>query len=225
MISQIPSTEQPGLYPLPWPLLARISWAALTGQRRSIARDARAAMVGLTIQPLIAGGEWIPPTGPCLVACNHYTRPGLDAWWLALAISATVAAHRATDADPDIRWVMTAAWTFRESRIKHRTLTPLTRWAFARAAQVYGFVPMPPMPPTPGRSRRAPWRCARRWRWLAVQPRREAWLDWRPKARTSPHLSSPRRQVSSPRSASRPKARASSWHCWCRPGSLSCRSA
>ena len=37
---------------------------------------------------------------------------------------------------------MTAAW-------KRRYLTPITRWAFARAARVYGFVPMPPMPPDP----------------------------------------------------------------------------
>jgi 1-acyl-sn-glycerol-3-phosphate acyltransferase len=97
----------------------------------------------------VRGAENIPTRGPCLVACNHYSRPGFAAWWLALAISAAVAARRAPDADPEIHWVMTAAWTFPESGWRHRLLTPLTRWAFRRVAQVYGFVPMPPMPPDP----------------------------------------------------------------------------
>jgi hypothetical protein len=83
------------------------------------------------------------------VTCNHYSRPGFAAWWLALAVTAAVAAHRAPDADAEVRWVMTAAWAFPESRWRHRVLTPLTRWAFRRVAQVYGFVTMPPMPPHP----------------------------------------------------------------------------
>lgn len=52
-------------------------------------------------------------------------------------------------ADPEIHWVMTAAWTFAESAWRRRYLTPITRWAFARLVRVYGFVPMPPMPPDP----------------------------------------------------------------------------
>lgn len=44
---------------------------------------------------------------------------------------------------------MTAAWTFPENKLKRRVLTPITRWAFKRMAQVYGFVSMPPMPPAP----------------------------------------------------------------------------
>ena len=44
---------------------------------------------------------------------------------------------------------MTAAWTFPNSWLKRRFVTPLTRRAFARAAQVYDFILMPPMPPTP----------------------------------------------------------------------------
>jgi hypothetical protein len=83
------------------------------------------------------------------VVCNHYSRPALGAWWTVLAIAAAVAARRTPDADPEIHWVMTAAWTFPESAWRRRVLTPLTRWAFARAAHVYGFVTMPPMPPDP----------------------------------------------------------------------------
>jgi 1-acyl-sn-glycerol-3-phosphate acyltransferase len=129
--------------------VAGLVWAALIGRRRSFAHDARWAVRGLRSHLQAWGAEHIPPRGPCLVVCNHYTRPGLDAWWVALALSAAVAERRASGADPEIRWVMTAAWTFPQSHWKRHTLTPLTRWAFARAARVYGFVPMPPMPPDP----------------------------------------------------------------------------
>jgi 1-acyl-sn-glycerol-3-phosphate acyltransferase len=136
-------------YRLPRSLVTGILWAASTSRRRSFARDARAALAGLQPPLEVTGGENIPARGPLLVACNHYSRPGFDAWWLALAISAAVAARRTPDADPEVRWVMTAAWTFPESRWKRRFLTPLTKWAFRRVARVYGFVPMPAMPPDP----------------------------------------------------------------------------
>jgi len=97
----------------------------------------------------VLGAEHIPACGPCLVICNHYSRPGFGAWWIALAISAVIASHRHPTADPEIHWVMTAAWTFPESKWKAQVLTPATRWAFNRLARVYGFVTMPPMPPTP----------------------------------------------------------------------------
>jgi len=121
----------------------------LTSQPRSIARDAQMAVTGLRPGLVVLGGKHIPPRGPGLVVCNHYSRPGFDAWWLALAVTAAVAAHRAPGADPEVHWVMTAAWTFPESRWRHRVLTPATRWAFERVARIYDFVTMPPMPPDP----------------------------------------------------------------------------
>ena len=136
-------------YYLPRSLMARILWSASTLQHRSFVCDARSALAGLQPPLEVVGSENVPARGSLLVACNHYSRPGFDAWWLALAISAAVAARRAPDADPEVRWVMTAAWTFPESRWKRRFLTPLTKWAFRRVARVYGFVPMPAMPPDP----------------------------------------------------------------------------
>jgi len=140
--------DRPG-YRLPPRLVGGVVWAGLTLQPRSIARDARVAMTGVRPAPEILGGEHVPPRGPCLVTCNHYTRPGFDAWWVALAIAAAVADRRASGADPEIRWVMTAAWTFPKNSWRRRVLTPLTRWAFDRVARAYGFVTMPPMPPDP----------------------------------------------------------------------------
>jgi hypothetical protein len=149
MIPRFPSHSEMPRYCFPCRLVGGILWAALAQRRRSFARDARVAVTGLCPSLEVLGGERVPPRGPCLVTCNHYSRPGFDAWWLALAITAALAAHRAPGADPEVRWVMTAAWTFPGSGWRHRVLTPLTRWAFDRVARVYGFVTMPPMPPDP----------------------------------------------------------------------------
>lgn len=149
MIPPFPLQGQTIQYRLPRRLVAGVLWAALTLRPRSVARDAQAAMAGLRPALAVRGEENIPTRGPALLACNHYSRPEFAAWWLALAISAAVAAQRAPGADPEIHWVMTAAWTFPGSRWRQRFLTPLTRWAFRRVARVYGFIPMPPMPPDP----------------------------------------------------------------------------
>jgi len=95
------------------------------------------------------GADQIPAFGPCLVVCNHYGRPGFASWWLTFAIQAAVAARREPDADPQIRWVIAGAWTDPSGSWRDRIVTPMTRWAFRRVAQVYGFVSMPPMPPRP----------------------------------------------------------------------------
>ena len=149
IIPPVVSQREMPLYRLPRRFLGNFLWSVLALQPRSFARDAQTAVTGLYPELEVLGGEHVPSSGPCLVACNHYNRPGFDTWWLALAITAAVAAHRAPDADPEIHWVMTAAWTFPESPWKHRFLTPLTRLVFDRVARVYGFVTMPPMPPDP----------------------------------------------------------------------------
>ena len=139
-------------YELPPRFLAGFLWSALAGRPRSFAWDAERAVARLAPPPLVLGGEHVPPRGPCLVTCNHYTRPGFPAWWLTLAVTAAVAARRAPGADPQLHWVMTAGWTFPGSPWRQRTLTPLTYWAFRRVARVYDFVTMPPMPPDPAQT-------------------------------------------------------------------------
>jgi 1-acyl-sn-glycerol-3-phosphate acyltransferase len=136
-------------YRLPRRLVIGILWSVLALRPRSFARDARVALAGLRPPLEVLGEENVPVRGLLLVVCNHYSRTGFDAWWLALAISAAVAAQRAPNADPEVRWVMTAAWTFPESRWKRRYLMPVTKKVFRRMARVYGFVPMPAMPPAP----------------------------------------------------------------------------
>ena len=142
--SQLASARR---YRLPRRKIPGFLWSALTKKGRSIAQDEQYALATLEVVPEIIGDHHIPTKGPCLVTCNHYTRPGFGAWWLVLLISGAVAARRAPAADPDIQWVMTAAWSFPGNRWRRKLMTPLTRWAFARVAHIYGFITMPPMPP------------------------------------------------------------------------------
>jgi len=134
-------------YRLPRQAAGSFLWSVLALQPRSFVHDARMAVAGLHPELEVLGGEHVPAQGPCLVACNHYSRPGFSSWWLVLAITAAVAARRASTADPQIHWVIAGAWTYPDSPWKRRILTPATRWAFSRVARVYGFVTMPPMPP------------------------------------------------------------------------------
>jgi len=136
-------------YHLPRRVAADLIWAAGWGHRRSFAYDSRRALQGLDPPLEVLGAAHIPPEGPCLIVCNHYSRPGFGAWWIALGISAAVAAQRRPGAPTDVHWVMTAAWRYPEGDWRRWVITPVTAWAFARAARVYGHVTMPPMPPHP----------------------------------------------------------------------------
>lgn len=150
MIPHNPPIDQMPHYRLPPRFVPAFAWGVATLRSRSFAQDANLALTGLHPELDIRGKEHIPPEGPCLVTCNHYSRPGFAAWWLAFSISAAVAAQRLPTADPEIHWVITGAWTFPDSRWKHRFLTPISRWVLDRVARMYGFVSMPPMPPDPG---------------------------------------------------------------------------
>jgi len=143
MKSQMP------VYRLPRKYLPGFVWSVLAVRPRSFATDSALAMTGISPQPQIVGGDQIPTAGACLVVCNHYGRPGFSSWWLTLSIQAAVAARREPGADPHLRWVIAAAWTYPPGSWRDGMVTPLTRWAFGRVAKVYGFVPMPPMPPRP----------------------------------------------------------------------------
>jgi 1-acyl-sn-glycerol-3-phosphate acyltransferase len=149
MIPPFHSQGETPHYRLPHQGLGAFLWSAIALRQRSFAQDAQLAVAGLRPEMEVLGEENVPPRAPCLVTCNHYSRPGFAAWWISLAISAAVAVHRAPHADAEVRWVMTAAWTFPKSVWRRWLLTPRTRWAFDRVARMYGFVTMPPMPPAP----------------------------------------------------------------------------
>jgi hypothetical protein len=123
-------------YPFPWRILFPLAVSILAGRRRSFRRDARQAVSRLAQPPLVVGAEQVRP--PSVIAVNHYTRPGLPAWWLALAVSAALPF--------EVHWVVTAAW--RQPGLVGRIVEVFSGWFLRRAAAVYGFTTMPPMPPT-----------------------------------------------------------------------------
>ena len=125
----------PGSYALPAGWLLRLGAGLLRGRRRSFRADALACVAGLQPPLQIEGREHIPPGGPCLLTVNHYTRPGLRAWWVALAASAALspqvdlpanAALSISAALPtEVHWLITSAWTYRYP-LRRATVTPLS---------------------------------------------------------------------------------------------------
>ncbi|MFN2233296.1 MAG: lysophospholipid acyltransferase family protein [Anaerolineales bacterium] len=122
-------------YPFPWRIAIPLMWDIIWLRERDFPADARAC-TGLLSPPLkILNPKNIPAQGPALLVTNHYARPGFQAWWIALAISASVPL--------EVHWMMTNAWTFLGP------LTPLSHWILTRLADVYGFTASPAMPPKP----------------------------------------------------------------------------
>ena len=128
----------PAAYSYPPAVTFSIIRDLLLGRRRSFLRDAKELTGG--IRTLRTVGDIPPETAPLLFLVNHYSRPGFQAWWIAIALESA--------AGRELLWPMTSAWTFPDP-LRARLITPLTEWALARVARMYAFTLMPPMPPRP----------------------------------------------------------------------------
>lgn len=110
----------------------------LISGRRSFHSDGQECLAQLDPRLRVLGAENIPQSGPCLITFNHYYRAGFNAWWMALALAATLPV--------DIHFVMTGELTF-----PGKWYAPLgmagSRWLLRRFSKIYGFTTMPPMPP------------------------------------------------------------------------------
>ena len=125
-------------YSYPPRLIPDLAKNILFGDQRSFRRDGQECMALLKPPLRLLGAENIPLGGPCLITNNHYYRPGFDAWWMALALAATLPV--------ELRFVMTGELTY-----PGKWYAPLgqtgSRWLLRRFSKVYGFTSMPPMPP------------------------------------------------------------------------------
>jgi hypothetical protein len=132
--SMYPSYSYPDRFR--WGLAASI----LFGTHRSFRCDGQSCLGRLRPPLRVLGEENIPAAGPCIITFNHYYRPGFNAWWMSLALAATVPV--------EIHFVMTGELTF-----PGKWYAPLgmsgSRWLLRRISQTYGFTTMPPMPPRP----------------------------------------------------------------------------
>lgn len=127
-------------YTIPVGFILRISVSLLLGQKRSFRDDALELTVHFNPPIQVSGVQNIPTDGKTIITVNHYSRPGLNAWWLAFAISSLV--------EQDIHWLMTAAWMM-DDKWYGGVLRSLSHRLFARLAKIYHFTTMPPMPAQP----------------------------------------------------------------------------
>ena len=132
-------TNYPG-YSYPPGFLAGLAVDVLRLHPRNFRRDAAACVERLKPPLQVLGEEHIPQHGPCVVTVNHYYRQGFSAQWFPLAIAATVPA--------DMRWIMTEELTY-PGKWYAPTGRVVSRFILRRIARIYGFLPMPPMPPRP----------------------------------------------------------------------------
>ena len=131
-------------YRFPIPLLLAILASLIKGERRDLHSDAIHAIQGISSPIHLIGSENIPLQGPALITMNHYARQGFFILWAALAIAAHL--------PHDQTWLMTAAWTKRNSGWDS-FVTLFTRALFAKIADLYGLVTTPPLPPIESESR------------------------------------------------------------------------
>ncbi len=116
----------------------RLAPSVFFGGRRSFRHDGQLCLEQLKPALRLLGAENIPSCGPCLITFNHYYRPGFNAWWMALALSASLPV--------ELHFVMTGELTY-----PGKWYAPLgqagSRWLLKRFSKVYDFTTMPPMPP------------------------------------------------------------------------------
>lgn len=127
-------------YTYPTQPIFNILSSVISGRKRSFRLDACRMMASQRPGVAILGQENLPARGPCVITFNHYHRPGFHAWWLALAVAATV--------EQDLHWVVTNELTYPQ-KWYGCIGRPLSRWVLQKLAILYGFTSMPPMPPRP----------------------------------------------------------------------------
>ena len=120
----------PPTYPLSWKIALRLALASLRGQKLPFRQQAQESITKLTPPLHVLGREHIPVAGPCVITTNHYTRPGFQAWWFTLAISAVTPV--------EIHWTITAAWTF-EGHPASAQLEALSQLIFRQIAYAFDF--------------------------------------------------------------------------------------
>src|SRR3990172_2021528 len=127
----------PSEYRIPPSLILRRGFDALLGHRRSFKHDSEFCISTLKHSLQVLGSENIPREGPCLIAMNHYYRPGFPVWWLSMGISAML--------PMESHWIMSSEWTA-PGKWYEPIKGMITRFVSSRIARLYGFSNMPHMP-------------------------------------------------------------------------------
>lgn len=127
-------------YHLPPGLVTRILLSLALGRRRDLADDCRLLLAQPGLAPVVHDGDRLPPGGMALVM-NHYARPGLDAWWPAIAATWALAGLRPA---ARVRWLMVSEWAWPTWQYRF-VITPATRVLFGALVRAYGVMVTPPV--------------------------------------------------------------------------------
>ena len=127
-------------YGTPCGVVLGLAFCTLFGLRRSFREDALRCVGRLKPSLRVIGKENVTQDGPCVIAVNHYHRPGFGAEWLALGISAVV--------PREMHWIMTAEWTA-PGKWYEPLKASYSRLLLKYLSRVYGYTTMPPMSPRP----------------------------------------------------------------------------
>jgi hypothetical protein len=122
-------------------MVARVLASVLLRRPRCLMDDVARLLAPPCPLPLLQGTDNVPDRGPLLMVVNHYARPGLDAWWSAIA--ATWGLGRARPG-VKVRWLMVSEWTWPTWQYRY-FITPATRRLFSGLARVYDLVLTPPV--------------------------------------------------------------------------------
>jgi hypothetical protein len=125
-------------YRIPAHIIPGLIIAGLLGKRRSFRQLALECIQRMQPQLVVLDQAKVPGSSPSVLTVNHYHRPGFQAEWLALAVSAAVPV--------DIHWIITGELTY-PGKWYGFLGRPLSRLLLNRGAHIFGFTTMPPMPP------------------------------------------------------------------------------
>jgi len=125
-------------YRIPVQIILGLIMDGLLGRRRSFRQLALECIRQMDPPLVVLGQAKNLGSRPCVLTVNHYHRQGFHAEWLALAVSAAFPA--------EIHWIITNELTF-PGKWYGFLGRPLSRSILNRAAGMFGFTTMPPMPP------------------------------------------------------------------------------
>jgi hypothetical protein len=145
--------------------LANLLWDMARGAPAPLTAIEERLFAEMTPAPVVSGKAWIPPDSPFVAIFNHYESEHVAAWWGPFLMTGVIAentvrspkselyrAHREEGGYPTpsgegripVQWLMAREWWY-PGGFGRLVKQPLTRLLFARLAQVYGFVRVPPV--------------------------------------------------------------------------------
>ncbi len=124
-------------------VIASVLWHLARGAPASVTPIERQLLAEMTPPPRVKGDDLIPTELPFIAIFNHYESTRVAAWWGPLLMTRVIAERR-TREPRQVRWIMAREWWY-PSGFGRAVKQPLTRLLFARLAQVYGFVLVPPV--------------------------------------------------------------------------------